>query len=75
MDIRLAAGGSGLSAAQQIRRLPGVARSLPIVFCTAFAGEYQSNEEMLLVERSSLLPKPVFRDKLEHILEQALTSH
>ena len=68
MDFRLAGGGSGLSAARQIR----TSQDVPIVFCTAYAEEAGLRAEMLAVPRSMLIAKPVFRASLQRALEQLL---
>ena len=65
MDIRLSGGGNGLSAARRIRE---VDTAVPIVFCTAYAGEQGLREEMLAVPKSALITKPVQRGQLQRAL-------
>lgn len=68
MDVRLSGGGSGISAARQIRS----AAEMPIIFCTAYAGERGMREEMMAVSKSALITKPVQRSQLERALSDAL---
>ena len=68
MDVRLSGGGSGLSAARQIR----AAAETPIIFCTAYAAEQGMREEMMAVSRSALITKPVQRSQLQRALSDAL---
>ena len=68
MDVRLSGGGSGLIAAREIR----AAAQMPIIFCTAYAGETGLREEMMAVARSALITKPVQRSQLQRALADAL---
>ncbi|MGE0423576.1 MAG: response regulator [Reyranellaceae bacterium] len=69
MDFRSSGGGNGLSAARRIREAE---MAIPIVFCTAYAGETGLREEMLAVPGSALITKPVQRSQLQRALIDAL---
>ena len=68
MDVRLSGGGSGIIAAREIR----AAAQMPIIFCTAYAGEKGMREEMMAVTKSALITKPVQRSQLQRALSDAL---
>jgi two-component system response regulator AlgR len=65
MDFRLSGGGNGLSAARRIRE---VDTAVPIIFCTAYAGEKGLREEMMALPKSALITKPVQRSQLQRAL-------
>ena len=67
MDIRLANGGSGLSAARQIRAVSDT----PIVFCTAYAEEHALRREVVTITRARLIEKPVVPTLLGRALAEA----
>ena len=70
MDFRLAEGGSGLNAARKIREHS----DMPIVFCTAFAGEPALAEQMTALPRAAMIAKPVSSAQLKAALGQLLDS-
>jgi CheY-like chemotaxis protein len=55
MDLRLAAGGSGLIAAEAIRRR----RLVPILFCTAHTGDPEFLTRVKAMPHSAVVGKPV----------------
>jgi len=70
MDIRLANGGSGLSAARQIRAVSDT----PIVFCTAYAEEHALRQEVVAFGRAKLIEKPVVPTLLGRALAEVTGS-
>lgn len=68
MDVCLARGDDGVTAAAQIK-----ARSqVPVVFCTAFADPH-TVERMEAVGAAGLLRKPIFPKDLKALLERVLS--
>jgi len=66
MVYRLAGGGSGLVAARKIRE----SQDIPIVFCTASAGDPGLADKMRAVPHTALIAKPVSQVKLQEALAQ-----
>lgn len=66
MDIRLAEGGNGLTAAIEIRK----GADTPIVFCTAFAGEPDLRRRIAALSHTRLVAKPVMRSLLRQALAE-----
>ncbi len=61
MDVRLARGGDGVRAMDTIRSdLP-----VPVIFCTAHAGDAGFRDRTATLERSAVLSKPVREDLLK----------
>lgn len=61
MDLRLAAGGSGLIAAEAIRQR----RQVPILFCTAHTGDREFLARLKALPHSAVVGKPVDEEALK----------
>jgi DNA-binding NarL/FixJ family response regulator len=68
MDIKLAAQGSGISAARLIRRHSRV----PIVFCTSYADTDGVEESVLGFGNTAMIGKPFDNEQLSALLFQAI---
>lgn len=68
MDVRLRAGGDGITAAETIRK----SDTVPIVFCTAYATDAVLRTRMNAAGAAGVLSKPVSLDELRDALEQVL---
>lgn len=65
MDVRLAAGGDGVRAAERIR----VEADIPIIFCTAHADDPAFRARASAISHSSVLAKPVHADTLREAIQ------
>ncbi|HTR84570.1 MAG TPA: response regulator [Reyranella sp.] len=68
MDVRLAASGDGVRAAERIRR----EGRPPIVFCTAHADDQAFRARTASMEHSAVLGKPVREDLLKEAIDRLL---
>lgn len=68
MDLRLRDGGDGFRAAQAIR----LESNVPIVFCTAHAGNETVARQLLSIGHAAVLGKPVDQAELKKIIESQL---
>ncbi len=71
MDVRLRGAGDGIKATEAIRAtLPAV----PVVFCTAYAGDPATRGRMAAAGAAAILAKPILPEQLGPLLGRLLGS-
>lgn len=69
MDVRLRAAGDGVRAAEAIRAFQP---AVPVVFCTAFAGDPATRARMQAAGAAEVLAKPIMTERLGPLLRRLL---